>query len=311
VGTVVLVEEDRETSYARTLARCFMAQGIAMGHTTALATAEEDPKEIWRGLPSWLVEGETELTPATTETTSDTLKIAWRYHSMGKSMKRSKLDGSYVNQFDFSRPISSEILAAAELVTFDARVYASGGVEALYFELKKLILSEFDARKVPIDKASRRLLRIYIPSFASPLWSNTSAQGVKTACQFLHALRGLLRHTYATCLITFPAYLFEHRPSLVRRIERWTDTVIRLRSFSLDDATTSANMGYQGLLHLHRAPGVATLLPVSMKLGWVDCDMGFKLHGRRKVCVVERFHLPPEGGVVERRIPGQPTSVEF
>ena len=124
---------------------------------------------------------------------------------------------------------------------------------------------------------------------------------------FLHRLRGLLRHAYAICIFTFPAHLYSQATSLL--VQRYADTVTQLISFT--DAEKQARMGgYHGVFRLIRVSHEALLLPASVKLGWVGADLGFKLFGRRRGFVIERFALPPEGGVSERRIPSSSTVVD-
>ena len=41
-------EEDNYGCYARTLLQCFLAEGVASRHSLFLATAGEEPGEIWK-----------------------------------------------------------------------------------------------------------------------------------------------------------------------------------------------------------------------------------------------------------------------
>ena len=41
-------EEDNYACYARTLVKCFLAEGVASRHSLFLATAGEEPDEIWK-----------------------------------------------------------------------------------------------------------------------------------------------------------------------------------------------------------------------------------------------------------------------
>ena len=60
----------------------------------------------------------------------------------------------------------------------------------------------------------RNILRIAVHSLGSPLWGEEQAvnqhdrqQGAEL-CQFLHALRALMRNSLAVCAITMPTHLF-------------------------------------------------------------------------------------------------------
>ena len=61
---------------------------------------------------------------------------------------------------------------------------------------------------------------------------------------------------------------------------------------------------YHGLFHVHKLPTLNSLIPSSTKLsvlsGGGGNNLGFKL--RRKKFTIETFHLPPEGGINERRV---------
>ena len=61
---------------------------------------------------------------------------------------------------------------------------------------------------------------------------------------------------------------------------------------------------YHGLFHVHKLPTLNSLVSSSTKLsvlsGGGGNNLGFKL--RRKKFTIETFHLPPEGGINERRV---------
>ena len=61
---------------------------------------------------------------------------------------------------------------------------------------------------------------------------------------------------------------------------------------------------------MHKLPVINSLLPPSTKLSVLSAggsnDLAFKL--RRKRFAIETFHLPPEGGVSERRTEPPPSS---
>jgi elongator complex protein 4 len=58
--------------------------------------------------------------------------------------------------------------------------------------------------------------------------------------------------------------------------------------------------GYHGTLHIRRVAAVNTLLSTSVKYGHPAENLAFRQ--RRHGLVVETLHLPPEGGVSERRV---------
>ncbi|KAJ2404140.1 Elongator subunit elp4 [Coemansia sp. RSA 2531] len=142
---------------------------------------------------------------------------------------------------------------------------------------------------------------------------------------FLHGLRGLLRYSYATCVISFPTYLYEEagvRLPIVRRIEHLCDAVIELESFEGSNATPSsivarqikgeaavASQEYHGFLHIHKLPRLNSLTASMGRLSLLHTgggsanNLAFRL--RRKKFSIETYHLPIEGGVTERRVPAK------
>ncbi|RUO95905.1 PAXNEB protein-domain-containing protein, partial [Jimgerdemannia flammicorona] len=170
----------------------------------------------------------------------------------------------------------------------------------------------------------RNALRIGIHSLASPHWrSRTShvsnpllsrlvvplpaptahpTSHPQDLFRFFHALRGLLRFSYAAAVVTVPAYLYanDDAPGLMRRIEHVCDAVVEIESFagSLVASTAPYAQTYHGLFRVHKLPALNSLLPSSTKLsvlsGGGRNNLGFRL--RRKRFAIETFHLPPEGG---------------
>lgn len=83
VGTIMLIKEDRATTYAQLLLKYFIAQGIASGHQCAVASRDEDPEEMLKTL-MWLSNSEKDddddnIKSSQAEGDSDRMKIAWRY----------------------------------------------------------------------------------------------------------------------------------------------------------------------------------------------------------------------------------------
>jgi elongator complex protein 4 len=56
---------------------------------------------------------------------------------------------------------------------------------------------------------------------------------------------------------------------------------------------------YHGTLHIRRVTGVNTLVATSVKYGHAGENLAFRQ--KRHGLLVETLHLPPEGGVSERR----------
>ncbi|KAG0201342.1 Elongator subunit elp4 [Mortierella sp. GBA30] len=189
--------------------------------------------------------------------------------------------------------------------------------------------------------AERHICRIGINSIASPSWRSKTPNDLY---KFLHALRGLLRFSFGAAVITIPAHLYgtvdqRHATDgstlspFIHRLEQLCDASVRIESFAgaMTNASSAAS-AYHGLFHVHKVPVLNALIPSSQKLS-ILLDGAFKgsggpssggngQHGggsskgvnnlgfkvRRKRFAIETFHLPPEGGVGQRRTSAEPSS---
>ncbi|CAO3648976.1 unnamed protein product [Cunninghamella blakesleeana] len=157
VGTVLLVKEDRATTYAQLLLKYFLAQGVASGHTCTLVSKDEDPAEMTRCL-MWLANSDTDMDNDNDNTNtkdssgdSDCMKIAWRYSHLrnlklalnlnkyrsnpntpilpptvnkdtSKSNEKSDEPLPYCSLFDLTKRIPESILQDASLNLIDPSV---------------------------------------------------------------------------------------------------------------------------------------------------------------------------------------------
>ncbi|KAF9082250.1 Elongator subunit elp4 [Mortierella sp. AD031] len=185
--------------------------------------------------------------------------------------------------------------------------------------------------------AERHICRIGINSIASPSWRSKTPHDLY---KFLHALRGLLRFSFGAAVITIPAHLYgtidqRHATDgsttspFIHRLEQLCDASVRIESFAgaLTNSSSAAS-AYHGLFHVHKVPVLNALIPSSTKLSVLldgaakgsggpgqsgsggsskgVNNLGFKV--RRKRFAIETFHLPPEGGVGQRRTSAEPSS---
>ncbi|KAF9190522.1 Elongator subunit elp4 [Haplosporangium sp. Z 11] len=184
--------------------------------------------------------------------------------------------------------------------------------------------------------ADRHICRIGINSIASPSWRSKTPQDLY---KFLHALRGLLRFSFGAAVITIPAHLYgtiDQRHATdgsttspyIHRLEQLCDASVRIESFAgAQTNASSAASAYHGLFHVHKVPVLNALIPSSTKLSVLldgaakgsggpsgsghgrsskgVNNLGFKV--RRKRFAIETFHLPPEGGVGQRRTSAEPS----
>jgi len=158
-----------------------------------------------------------------------------------------------------------------------------------FFFSRQFNIAIRSTKNLPGPGGKLNVLRIAIHSLGSPAWMNAQdlAQAETAYLRFLHALRGLLRFSLATCVVTFPAYLFS--PSFVTKVEHLVDTAVALESFAGSfKETNPAFQEYHGLFHVRKLPRLNTIAGPKMD----TTNLAFKL--QRKRFSVETFHLPPE-----------------
>ncbi|CAJ0745221.1 8884_t:CDS:2, partial [Entrophospora sp. SA101] len=141
---------------------------------------------------------------------------------------------SYCEIFDLTKIIPNSILeSSSKLITLidgtnwinqenivKDNVDDENQYETILIKLQKIIK----------ENNPRNILRIGIHSIASPFWKARNSNDV---FRFLHALRGLIRNTYSSAIITIPAYLYEPiNASFIRKIEHICDAVVEIESFA-------------------------------------------------------------------------------
>ncbi|CDS09138.1 hypothetical protein LRAMOSA10498 [Lichtheimia ramosa] len=356
VGTVLLIKEDRATTYAQLLLKYFMAQGIASGHQCALASLDEDANELLRNL-MWLATSDTDVDDheegsklaggRNARTGDDRLKIAWRYAHLKKfetsvrtaspqsppspsntsdknnnnntssssSTSTSNEPRPYCSLFDLTKRIPESVLDESKATVLEP---TAAGIQdesdddywTLIQDIRKLIVENNFSSALPAPPNSvRNVLRVGIHSLASPSWQSKTPHDLY---KFFHALRGLLRFSFGAAVVTIPAYLYDESPNFIRRIEHMVDAVVEVESFAGSKIHNEASytQNYHGFFYVHKLPVINSLLPPSTKLSVLSAggsnDLAFKL--RRKRFAIETFHLPPEGGVSERRTEPPPSS---
>lgn len=316
IGAVGVILSDRRTSYAKTALNYYIGQGVLHEHGVALVSGEySESLEGWvKAIPGQYEIQGAGVEPKKDEASSakdDDLTIAWRYKDLpklGSANNSPSQPSSYCHSFDLSKSMKEESWKPVDLhlCNLNCTDFSVASPTKVLNNLKDIIeQGGYSARAAnPGGLSQRKILRIAIEAFGSPLWS-------KDIYQFLHGLKSILRHSFATALITFPAHL--HPPSIGRGIMTLADLVAEFRSFA--DFPNSQTSEYHGMFYLHKTPRVNSLLnmglrPTASGSGRTGAggststnssinDLGFKL--RRKKLVIETFHLPIEGGVSDRR----------
>ncbi|XP_072047383.1 elongator complex protein 4-like [Amphiura filiformis] len=308
VGSVLLIEEDTYGNYAQLLLSYYLAEGVMTQHHLCLASGDEKPHTILKNLPcpeedpiSAAAEGNKRRSGKTNE--EETMKIAWRYQHLPKhqSNPASHRFGHY---YDLSRVMSAEQLSSTPCSCFyladhwSGKTNTSDCLNPVYKKLFQHIENQvaeggfsLTQLQTQTQAKERTVLRIAIHSLGSALWGDEPLSDRQTGtslCQFLHALRALLRNSLAVCVITIPTHVFQDS-GLVRRLERLCDTAVQLESFAgSDQEKNPAYKEYHGLFHIKQLPRLNSLtchMPDSL-------DLAFKL--KRKKLTIEKLHLPPD-----------------
>ncbi|KAJ1731974.1 Elongator subunit elp4 [Coemansia biformis] len=351
VGGILLVEEDRHTGYSGALLSCFASQAVAAGHRLCVVDADRkvDPRAQF---PGWAGATRGPLAagasaggdaPPPRGAAGDTMKIAWRYQSLPRvdgddgGPGKGPADGSrgvpFCEQFDLSTRIPAEAIdkARIEVLDGDSLLRMAGGANyggdtyrCVLDKLSALIDDGYSSLKPAAPNTDRGILRIELRSLGSGFWQGSDSLSI---LRFLHGLRGLLRYSYATCVASFPAYLYEDaggRLPVVRRVEHLCDAVVELESFEgayaspsdivarqaragVGAAAGAAAQDYHGFVHIHKLPRLNSLTASAGRLSLLHTgggsanNLAFRL--RRKKFSIETYHLPIEGGVGERRVP--------
>ncbi|KAI9501006.1 Elongator subunit elp4 [Coemansia spiralis] len=351
VGGVLLIEEDRQTGYSGTLLSYFASQAVAARHKLCIVSADQDVDLAahlvgWPGVSrnsSGTIDASkskvADIAKSEDGASDEAMKIAWRYQNLPKvnsddndnkdRNSQQTTEVPFCDRFDLSLRVPPAVIEKAQVEILDsdklARITTSdskhGGdmYKCVLDKIATLIEGGYSSLNALPPDVERNILRIELRSLGSGFWRG---DGSTSILQFLHALRGLLRYSYATCVVSFPAYLYEDmgtRLPLVRRVEHLCDAVIELESFEGGYASppdivarqmkedADAKQEYHGFLHIHKLPRLNSMTASMGRLSLLNTgggsanNLAFRL--RRKKFSIETYHLPIEGGVTERRVP--------
>ncbi|XP_038064148.1 elongator complex protein 4-like [Patiria miniata] len=301
VGTVLLIEEDTYGSYAQLLLRYFLAEGVMTGHSLFVASADDKPQTILKNLPCPVEDDPVKKSAEAIKSNEgamsaeDRMKIAWRYEHLPKHQSTPSTH-RFGHFYDLSKSMPDDRLSNVAchcLHMTDESCVSSPPYRRLFQQMEKQIL-DGGFSLLQKQSSNRNILRLAVHSLGSPLWGEELSttqhdrhQGAEL-CQFLHALRALIRNSLAVCVITMPTHLFTD-VAVTRRLERLCDTAIELESFAGSEKEKNpVYKEYHGLFHIKQLPRLNSLtghMPDTM-------DLAFKL--KRKKLTIEKLHLPPE-----------------
>eukprot|EP01132_Coremiostelium_polycephalum_P007727 gene7727-9503_t len=292
VGSILMIEEDINSSYYMFLLKYFLAEGVLQQHgvffTSLLGL---DPFEVLNKLPARITREE-EIEHEKSESTAENdLKIAWRYKQyidaeQSKQQQQQQQQNNYCHSYDFTRKMNTQSMNPDHIHTMThsstSQVSSSSPYRGLFLELQNLVYKyNAEAANSP---DSTRVLRLSIQSLSSPLWSGDE-EGV---IEFLHALRGLLRSSVSVCVLTVPTYIYSS--SFVKKLSHLCDTVVSINSFTgLGGEVPDQFADYLGLFNIKK---IARLNTLSLSFHPDVLTYVFKMK-RRKMCI-ETIHLQPE-----------------
>jgi elongator complex protein 4 len=261
VGSLVLVEEDVFSDYNQLLLKYFTAEGIACKHQTyvAAASSEEASAEKWiRKLPfvagSPPVSGpqgtssdpkpspSQDIEAASSE--SGDIKIAWQYKKyLGSDSMGAKKSAAWCHSFDMMKNMEASYISQTE-ISSTSFVSSSGIAQDYYKTVYDTLNRLIHANNESLSRGGPpKITRIALPSMGSIWYSSNSIneqEHKSKILSFLRALRGLLRQSFATCMVTFPAHLYSHDPKFVQRMRHTADSVVQFSAFT-GTSTSSSN----------------------------------------------------------------------
>ncbi|KAJ6665141.1 hypothetical protein lerEdw1_005372 [Lerista edwardsae] len=229
VGTLLLIEEDVYGLYSNLLFKHFLAEGIVCGHNLFIASAKEEPTDILKAFPAPLNTSINEKEePATAmkckQNSQESMKIAWRYQNIPTLETTQTAISKFGHYFDLSKTMAPQLIQNIKWHGFflpeetalcpdiKSGNMACGYIRLLH-SIQKVIQQEgFDGSIS--QKKQRNILRIGIQSLGSVLWgddicSTENPQNIYSLTKFLYGLRGLLRTSLSTCIITVPFHLIQ------------------------------------------------------------------------------------------------------
>eukprot|EP00035_Acanthoeca_spectabilis_P011435 m.201599 g.201599 ORF g.201599 m.201599 type:complete len:464 (+) comp15347_c0_seq3:226-1617(+) len=232
---------------------------------------------------------------------SESLSIAWRYRNVNQVSTEIGTSGGLGRDFDVSKSVPPENIAAANVLTVDVRTVSreADGVDATLDSPSALLpphaavlaevtawLAPFAVQRPTAPSEQRTVARVVVESLGSPLWSADGEELVSTI-RLLHRLRALARQAFAVLLVTVPGEIVA--PDPLRRCVHLSDAAVGLEAFAGTPNEHSPLLKeYHGFVHVLKLPRLNTLTPYYPD----TLDLAFKL--RRKKFVIERIHLPPD-----------------
>lgn len=242
------MEEDVFSDYSQLLLKYFCAEGIACRQQlyVAIASSDQDASVKWiRQLP--YISGapgaqSTSKSSSSSDIESnaglgDDIKIAFQYKKyMGAETMQSSKPVAWCHSYDHNKHMEPSYINACDIKsrTISTAQTTTNPYRDIYDELNALI---YQNNEPLAQGGAATISRICLPSLASVFYashaaSNGDTEHKKSVVSFLRALRGLLRQSFATCMVSFPAHLYADDPTFLRRLQHTADAVVRFSAFT-------------------------------------------------------------------------------
>nr|CAG4636392.1 EOG090X0ALT [Eubosmina coregoni] len=279
-----ILEEDEYGSFARTITKYFLAEGIHKQNYVLVASMNENPWDLLNSLPSPVTE--TRDVSAATIEMKEELKIAWRYENLSLDSDKGKTG----NTFDLSSLycLNEEVKKSIEV--WDGETPPTDLSQGTFRNPWCLSLVQSVMQSITkwnLDSGnSSNLLRIVVSSFGSPFW-HLNEKTAKDFTATLLLLKSLCRSANVVIVITIPHHLLND--VVVSRSRGIADIVFRLKSLR-EDRHLQDLMDVHGILEMKKLANFTSLKPVLGQDG--TTTYGFKAT-KRKFKIEQKLCLPP------------------
>lgn len=283
LGSLCLIEEDEYGSFARTITKYFLAEGVQKKNYCLSASMNENPWDLLNSLPSPVVETR-DSSDATVMANKDELKIAWRYENLSLDTEKEK-----GNTFDLSSPYCLTEAQKNNITVWDGETLPTSLSEGTFQNpwCLSLVHSVMQAiTKWNLDSgSSSNVLRIVVSSFGSPFW-HLDKKNTTDLTSTLLLLKSLVRSANAVIVVTIPHHIISE--IVVSRSQSIADIAFQLKSLR-EDKYLQDLMDVHGILEMKKLTNFTSLKPVLGQNG--TTTYGFKATKRK--FKIEKLCLPP------------------
>ncbi|KAF6813289.1 paxneb protein [Colletotrichum plurivorum] len=262
LGCNLLIEESGTTDFAGLLLKYYAAEGLVQGHQVHVL----GPDESWRYELPGLGKECRPSRKHPTGASSERMKIAWRYETLGGINNESGTDhrsvattDSFCHSFNLAKHLQlsdakGELHATPSVSAGDWLQPSEGRPVASPLEI---FLAGISAR---LEKSKPGTIhRVVIPNLLSPTLYRSAVCRSSDALRFMHGLRALLRQhsTSLTAAVSFSTSLYPRSTGFAKWMELLCDGVLELvpmhRQVHIQPQVKSEDM-VQGMLRVHNLP---------------------------------------------------------